>query len=137
MRVWLDPERMAGLNITPNEVRAALAANNFTSAPGQIKGDFVKFTINAQTSLKSAQAFGQLVVAQRGDTLIRLGSIARIELGPESADSSSVFDGLKAVFIGIYPTPSGQSADRHPVGAQHHAGDPERSAGLAQGRHRL
>ena len=106
MRVWLDPERMAGLNVTPIEVRAALAANNFTSAPGQIKGDFVKLTINAQTSLKSAQAFGQLVVAQRGDTLIRLGSIARIELGPESADSSSVFDGLKAVFIGIYPTPS-------------------------------
>src|SRR4029078_10457868 len=106
MRVWLDPERMAGLNITPNEVRAALAANNFTSAAGQIKGDFVKVTINAQTSLKSAEAFGQLVVAQRGDTLIRLGSIARIELGPESSDSSSVFDGLKAVFIGIYPTPS-------------------------------
>ena len=106
MRVWLDPDRMAGLNITPNDVRAALAANNFTTAAGQIKGDFVKFTINAQTSLKSAQAFGQLVVAQRGDTLIRLGNIARIELGPESADSSSVFDGLKAVFIGIYATPS-------------------------------
>ncbi len=97
---------MAGLNITPNDVRAALAANNFTSAAGEIKGDFVKATIDAQTSLKSAEAFGQLVVAQRGDTLIRLGNVARIELGPESADSSSVFDGLKAVFIGIYATPS-------------------------------
>src|SRR3954447_23020035 len=86
MRVWLDPERMAGLNVTPIEVRAALAAKHFTSAPGQIKGDFVTLTINAQTSLKSAEAVGQLVVAQRGDTLIRLGSIARIELGPESAD---------------------------------------------------
>src|SRR4029453_7736674 len=74
MRVWLDPDRMAGLNITPNDVRAALAANNFTSAAGEIKGDFVKFTINAQTSLKSAQAFGQLVGAQRGDTLIPLRS---------------------------------------------------------------
>ena len=43
----------------PNEVRAAFAANNFTSAPGQMKGDFVEdFTIDAQTSLESAQAFG-------------------------------------------------------------------------------
>ncbi len=106
MRIWLDPDRMAARGITPADVRTALAANNFTSAAGQIKGDFVQTSINALTSLSSAQAFGQLVVATRGDTLIRLGHIARIELGPQSVDSSSVFDGLKAVFIGIYGTPS-------------------------------
>ncbi|MFO1088639.1 MAG: MexW/MexI family multidrug efflux RND transporter permease subunit [Hyphomicrobiales bacterium] len=106
MRIWLDPDRMAALGVTPLDVSAALAANNFTSAPGQIKGDYVQTNINAETSLASAEAFGKLVVAQRGDTLIRLGNIARIELGPQSSDSSSVFDGLKAVFIGIYATPS-------------------------------
>ncbi len=46
------------------------------------------------------------MVATRGDSLIRLGNIARIELGPQAVDSSSVFDGLKAVFIGVYGTPS-------------------------------
>jgi multidrug efflux pump len=106
MRIWLDPDRMAARGITPADVRNALATNNFTSAAGQIKGDFVQTSINAQTSLDSAEAFGQLVVATRGDSLIRLGNIARIELGPQSVDSSSVFDGLKAVFIGIYGTPS-------------------------------
>ncbi len=106
MRIWLDPDRMAALGVTPNDVAAALQANNFTSAPGQIKGDFVQTTINAETSLASPEAFSRLVVATRGDTLIRLGNIARIELGPQGADSSSVFDGLKAVFIGIYATPS-------------------------------
>jgi len=106
MRIWLDPDRMAARGITPADVRAALAANNFTSAAGQIKGDYIQTSINALTSLDSAKAFGQLVVATRGDSLIRLGNIARIELGPQSVDSSSVFDGLKAVFIGIYGTPS-------------------------------
>ena len=106
MRIWLDPDRMAALNVTPIDVRNALAINNFTSAAGQIKGDFTQTSINARTSLDSPAAFGKLVVVARGDALIRLGDIAKIELGPESADSSSVFDGLKAVFVGIFATPA-------------------------------
>ncbi|MDB5596954.1 MAG: acriflavin resistance protein [Hyphomicrobiales bacterium] len=106
MRVWLDPNRMAARGVTPADVKAALAANNFTSAAGQIKGDFTQTSINALTSLDSAKAFAQLVVSARGDSLIRLGAIADVELGPESVDSSSVFDGVKAVFIGVYATPT-------------------------------
>ncbi|MCP1336363.1 MexW/MexI family multidrug efflux RND transporter permease subunit [Futiania mangrovi] len=106
MRIWLDPQRMSALGVTPNDIRQALLANNFTTAAGQIKGDFVQTSINAETSLASADAFSRLVVATRGDALIRLGNVARIELGPQAVDSSSVFDGLKAVFIGIYATPT-------------------------------
>ena len=106
MRIWLDPDRMAARGVTPAEVRNALEANNFISAAGSVKGDFVQTTINAQTSLDSAKAFGQLVIATRGDSLIRLDNVAKIELGPQAVDSSSVFDGLKAVFIGVYGTPS-------------------------------
>ena len=106
MRIWLDPDRMAALGVTPLDVRAALASNNFTSAPGQVKGDFVQTNIDAKTSLDNPAAFGRLVVLNRGDALIRLSDVAEIELGPQSADSSSVFDGLKAVFIGVYATPT-------------------------------
>ncbi len=105
MRIWLDPTRMASLGVTPNDVRAALAANNFTSAAGEIKSNFTQISINALTSLDSAEAFGQLVIAAHGDALVRLGDVSKIELGPQSSDSSSVFDGLKAVFIGVYGTP--------------------------------
>ncbi len=111
MRVWLDPERMAARGVTPNDVRNALTKNNFTSAAGQIKGDWVQTSINALTSLDSAQAFAQLVVSARGDALVRIGDIAKVELGPESVDSSAVFDGLKAVFIGIYATPTANPLD--------------------------
>ena len=106
MRIWLDPDRMASLGVTALDVRAALAANNFTSAPGQVKGDFVQTNIDAKTSLDDPAAFGRLVVMGRGDLLVRLSDVAEIELGPQSADSSSVFDGLKAVFIGVYATPT-------------------------------
>ena len=106
MRIWLDPDRMAALGVTPLDVRKALADNNFTSAPGQVKGDFVQTNIDAQTSLSDPEAFGRLVVLTRGDSLVRLSEVAEIELGPENADSSSVFDGLKAVFIGVYATPT-------------------------------
>jgi len=106
MRVWLDPDRMAALGVTPLDVRTALAANNFTSAPGQVKGDFVETNIDAKTSLETPESFEKLVVMARGDSLVRLGNIAEIELGPQNANSSSAFDGLKAVFIGVYATPT-------------------------------
>jgi hydrophobe/amphiphile efflux-1 (HAE1) family protein len=106
MRIWLDPDRMAALGVTPLDVRAALATNNFTSAPGQVKGDFVQTNIDAKTSLATPEAFASLVVLTRGDSLVKLGDIAEIELGPQNADSSSAFDGLKAVFIGVYATPT-------------------------------
>ena len=105
MRIWLDPTKMASLGVTPNDVRAALAANNFTTAAGEIKSDYTQVSVNALTSLDSAKAFGKLVVAAHGDALVRLGDVAKIELGPQSSDTSSVFDGLKAVFIGVYGTP--------------------------------
>src|SRR5271157_4285318 len=105
MRIWLDPTKMASLGVTPNDVRAALAANNFTSAPGEVKSDYTQISVNALTSLDSAKAFGKLVIAPHGDALVRLGDVAKIELGPQTSDTSSVFDGLKAVFVGIYGTP--------------------------------
>jgi hydrophobe/amphiphile efflux-1 (HAE1) family protein len=106
MRIWLDPDRMAALGVTPLDVSGALQANNFTTAAGEIKGNYVQTNINAKTSLTNVKGFEDLVVVSRGDTLIRLGQIARIELGPENFNSSSVFDRLKAVFIGVYATPA-------------------------------
>ena len=59
MRVWLDPDKMASLGITPLDVNNALAQNNFTTAAGQVKGDFTQQNINAQTSLETPEQFLQ------------------------------------------------------------------------------
>jgi multidrug efflux pump len=105
MRVWLDPEKMASLGITPLDVRRALVANNFTTAAGEVKAEFTQQNINAQTSLATPEQFESLVVSTKGDTVIRLGQVATVDLGRENYNSTSAFDGLKAVFMGIQTTP--------------------------------
>ena len=86
MRIWLDPTRMAARGVTANDVRSALAANNFISAAGEVKSDYTQISVDALTSLDSAQAFGKLVIAAHGDGLVRLGDVAKIELGPQNSD---------------------------------------------------
>jgi hydrophobe/amphiphile efflux-1 (HAE1) family protein len=130
MRVWLDPDKMASLGITPLDVRNALAANNFTTAAGEVKAEFTQKNINAQTSLEKPEEFAQLVVATRDDTVIRLGQIAKVELGPENNSFAAAFDGVKAVFMGITATP-----DANPLTVIAAVRDamPEVQRGLPQG----
>src|SRR6266496_5562336 len=65
MRIWLKPDRMAALNITPAQVRQALAANNYLAAIGQTKGSLVQVNLTANTDLRSAKEFKQLVIRQQ------------------------------------------------------------------------
>jgi len=106
MRIWLDPDKMASLKVTPLDVAQALDRNNYTSAAGQVKGQFTQTSIDAKTDVSDPEQFGELVIRTDGDALVRLKDVADIELGPQNADSSSVFDGLKAVFIGVEATPT-------------------------------
>lgn len=106
MRIWLNPKRMAALGVTAIDIRNALSKNNFVSAPGEIKGDYIKATISAATSPENAESFSKLVITSRNGTLIRLNDVAYVELAAESRNSSSVFGGSQAVFVGIYATPS-------------------------------
>ena len=130
MRVWLDPDKMASLGITPLDVSTALAANNFTTAAGEIKAAYTQQNLNAQTSLETPQQFANLIVATRGDTVIRLGQVATVDLGPENYNSTSAFDGVKAVFMGIQTTPD---ANPLTVIANVRAAMPEIQRGLPTG----
>lgn len=106
MRIWLDSTKMAGLNLTASDVNSALQAQNFQTAAGQIKGKLVLYNINVKTTTQDAKQFSQLVIATRHGAAIRLRDIARIELGAENYDSSVIFNGKNAIFIGIQSTPT-------------------------------
>ncbi len=106
MRVWLNPDRMTALGITPTEVAGALRSNNYLAAAGRTRDDLVALSIGTNTDLRSAEEFRALVVRQDGDTLVRLRDVAQVELGAENYDSSVVFNGEDAVFIGISATPT-------------------------------
>src|SRR5262247_2819858 len=111
MRIWMKPERMAALNISPSQVRDALAKNNFLAAVGNTKGSLLQVNLTANTDLHTADQFKQLVVRQDKNTLVRLGDIADVVLGAEDYDTEVRFSGQKAVFMGIWVLPNANSLD--------------------------
>ena len=111
MRIWLDPAKMAALNVSPVQVRRALAANNFLSAPGRTKGALIQVNLTADTNLHSVAEFKRLVVRREGETLIRLEDIAQVVLGAQNYDAEVRFSGKTAVFMGIWPLPNANSID--------------------------
>ena len=111
MRVWMKPERMAALNISPADVRSALSKNNFLAAVGSTKGSLLQVNLTANTDLHTADQFKQLVVKQDKGTLVRLGDIADVVLGAEDYNTEVRFSGQKAVFMGIFVLPNANSID--------------------------
>jgi len=111
MRIWMKPDRLAAYGISPNEVRVALAANNFLSAVGHTKGSLVEVNLTANTDVRSVEEFKNLVVKQNGDQLVRLSDIADVVLGAEDYDSEVRFSGERAVFMGVYVLPDANALD--------------------------
>jgi len=111
MRIWLKPDRLAALNISPTDVDAALQANNYLSAVGRTKGSMISVNLTANTDLRTAQEFRDLVIKRSGDTIVRLGEIADVVLGAESYDEEVRFNGQTATFMGIWVLPTANSLD--------------------------
>ncbi len=105
MRVWLDPRRMAAMNVTAADVRRVLLANNYLSGAGETKGEYVAVDLSATTDISSVDEFDKLVVREEGGVIVRLADIARIELGADDYESTAWYNGNTALFIGIAPTP--------------------------------
>jgi multidrug efflux pump len=111
MRIWLKAERMAALNVSPVQVRQALAANNYLAAVGQTKGSLVQVNLTANTDLRSPEEFQRLVVREKGGAVVRLGDVADVVLGAEDYDAQVNFSGKTAVFIGVWALPNANALD--------------------------
>jgi multidrug efflux pump len=111
LRIWLDAERLAAFELAPSDIREALAANNFLSAVGETKGNFLRFNLTANTDLRSVEEFRHLVLKEKGDAVVRLGDVAEIDLGSEAYDATVRFSGQDAVFMGIWVMPTSNSLE--------------------------
>jgi multidrug efflux pump len=111
MRIWLRPDRMAALNVSPAQVRDALARNNYQAAVGQTKGSLVQVNLTTNTDLRSVREFEQLVVRERNGAVVRLGDVATVSLGAEDYDAAVNFTGQTAVFVGVWALPDANSLD--------------------------
>ncbi len=103
MRVWIEPERLAAVNLAPGDVYAALRRNNYLAAVGQTKGNLVQINLLANTDLRSTAEFNNLIVADRDGAIVRLSDVARVELGAEEADMVAKFSDKEAVYLGVWP----------------------------------
>ncbi|KTD61373.1 efflux RND transporter permease subunit [Legionella spiritensis] len=106
MRIFLDPIKMAALKVSPADVSAVLAKNNFLTAAGSTKGEYVAINMTAKTDLNNAEEFGQLIVRSSNNSIIRLRDIGKVILGSQDYNTSVTFNGKKAVFLAITPTPT-------------------------------
>jgi multidrug efflux pump len=111
MRIWMKPDRMAALNISPAQVRNMLARNNYLSAVGSTKGSLLQVNLTANTDLHTVDDFKKLVIRQDKGNLVRLSDIADVVLGAEDYNTEVRFSGQKAVFMGIWVLPNANSVD--------------------------
>jgi multidrug efflux pump len=111
MRIWLKPDQMAARNVSPSDLHDALAKNNYLSALGSTKGSMVSVNLVANTDLKTAEDFRQMVVKQQNGVVVRLGEIADVVLGAENYDQDVRFNGETATFMGIWVLPTANSLE--------------------------
>jgi multidrug efflux pump len=101
MRVWLDPDRLAGFGLTPADIEAALRAQNIEIPAGRVESDEREFTVLAETDLREPEEFAAVIVKDTGGFLVRLGDVARVELGADSSRFRARFNRRNAVPLGI------------------------------------
>src|SRR5467141_5096872 len=111
MRIWLKPEKMAALSISPSAVHDALAKNNYLSALGSTKGSMVSVNLVANTNLTTPEEFKQLVVKNDNGKVVRLGEIADVVLGAQNYEQDVRFNGETATFMGVWVLPTANSLE--------------------------
>ncbi|MGD9601392.1 MAG: efflux RND transporter permease subunit [Gammaproteobacteria bacterium] len=105
MRIWLDPKRMAALDVTAADVRQVLEKNNYLVGPGSTRGEYVGVDLDTTTDISRVEDFDNLIIRAAGGNLVRLSDVARSELGAEDYNFTSWYKGNTASYIGIDPTP--------------------------------
>ncbi|TCJ98407.1 multidrug efflux pump [Volucribacter psittacicida] len=106
LRIWLDPAKMAAQNLATTTVMTALSNNNLQTAAGSFNGYFTVYKNKVETTTKSVEELGNVVVASNGDNLIRLKDIAEITLDKESDSTRAAANGQDAVVLGIEAAPT-------------------------------
>ncbi|MFA3917638.1 efflux RND transporter permease subunit [Ruegeria hyattellae] len=112
MRMWMDPDKMAGLSITPGDLIAAIREQNIEVSAGSIgappapEGQTFQYTITTKGRLTSAEEFGNIVV-RTGDAgaIVRVRDIARVELGAQFYTASGFYGDVPATVLAIYQAP--------------------------------
>ncbi|MDV2470050.1 multidrug efflux RND transporter permease subunit AdeJ [Acinetobacter chinensis] len=108
MRIWLDPAKMTSFGVTPSDIAAAIRSQNSQVAVGQlggapaVEGQVLNATVNAQSMLTTPEQFKNIFLRNTSDgAQVRLGDVARVELGADTYQFDSKYNGKPAGGVAI------------------------------------
>jgi multidrug efflux pump len=111
MRLWLDPQKLAGYQMTPLDVRNAISRENVELPSGSIEGNTTQLTIRTLGLMSTPKEFDDLILKQNGDQIVRFKDVGRAELGPEDIRGILKRDGVPMVSDVIIPQPGSNQID--------------------------
>ncbi|MGF7159832.1 HAE1 family hydrophobic/amphiphilic exporter-1 [Rhodoligotrophos appendicifer] len=118
LRIWIDPDRLTALKLSPNDIITAVRGQNVQAALGRVGSAPVlpdqqfQLTIKTQGRLTQPDEFGKIVVRANPDgSVVRIRDVARVEIGAQSSDRYARFNGAPAASIGIYQSPGANAID--------------------------
>lgn len=118
MRIWVDPAKLQGFNLSATDVNNAIRAQNAQVASGtlgdlpNIPGQAIAATVVVNGQLANVEQFQNIVLRANTDgSTVRLKDVARVELGGQSYATSARLNGVPAVGIGVQPTPNGNALE--------------------------
>src|SRR3954470_18817469 len=118
MRIWVDPDRLAQLGLTASDVMTAIGQQNVQAAAGQIgqppspPGQQVQYTVQVQGRLSTPEEFAGIIIRANPDgSFVRVGDVARVELGSQTYTAFSRLNGEPSVQMAIYQLPTANALD--------------------------
>ena len=111
MRIWIDPAKLAAFGLTATDVQNALTANDFITGAGTTAGEMTEVTLGVSSGLHSESEFRNLVVKQMNNGIVRLGDVAKVELGSDNYQQTLLESGTPAIFIDVEVVPDANAID--------------------------
>ncbi|MFM2207032.1 MAG: hypothetical protein RL213_1007 [Bacteroidota bacterium] len=105
MRIWIDPDRVASCGLALNDISRILEAENIETPTGKVYGNQTELTIRATSRFKTEADFRNMILKESASGIVRLGDVARVELGPEQYEQSFRLNGVPGVSIVLLPQP--------------------------------
>ncbi|TPE43561.1 efflux RND transporter permease subunit [Pontibacter mangrovi] len=105
MRLWMDPDKLAALRVTPLEVQNALARQNVELPSGSIEGATTELSVRTMGRISTAEEFNNLIVRQDADRLIRFRDIGFAQLSPENEKTVLRYNGIPMIGVVLVPQP--------------------------------
>jgi hydrophobe/amphiphile efflux-1 (HAE1) family protein len=117
MRVWLDPEKMSAMGLTPETVASAISKQNLQIVAGQVGAlplanpTASTYQLTAKGRLEDVEDFADIIVRSDGGAIVRIRDIGEVELGAKTYASNSTLSGKPATSLGIYQLPGANALD--------------------------